>query len=508
MGCLSSKEVQDASVARSNPAPAGDHGSLVDDEAREKSSASFAAPSSAWGESRPVPQARQFLDDGPGTSSGPPPASRRSAPTVSAGGPGDAPLDSDDELEAQMRPPPGARAAPAEAAAADAEAARREKKAKKKRDKHRVTDLEAHDLEGENPETKTEMLRRRASRRAAETESAAMRVVFGDVDAFSDGDFSPEGSPRKVALSGDGPLITGAAVRRALRPADALGGTLGGASKPPERTNGSAPSLDALLAPSASFAPEPLGTEAGPRVPEPAPAEETPAEETPAEETPAPTDDLTDNFVWRDDEREEDAAPPEAVPVEPAAPDDFVWRDDEREEDAAPPEAAPVEPAAPDDFVWRDDAAPAGDLEGRGGEGGDPETTTTTTAEPDPRLSGAAEDAYADDFEADEVDAAAAPAPAPAPAPPPVPERAPEPAPESEAPLNETFDAADVYAADLGIPSTSAGYADAIVEVSPPDPPADDGWADGGFDDGLEAAGEADVDYDDAGLAEEDDDVF
>ena len=199
MGCLSSKEVQDASVARSNPAPAGDHGSLVDDEAREESSASFAAPSSAWGESRPVPQARQFLDDGPGTSSGPPPASRRSAPTVSAGGPGDAPLDSDDELEAQMRPPPGARAAPAEAAAADAEAARREKKAKKKRDKHRVTDLEAHDLEGENPETKTEMLRRRASRRAAETESAAMRVVFGDVDAFSDGDFSPEGSPRKVA---------------------------------------------------------------------------------------------------------------------------------------------------------------------------------------------------------------------------------------------------------------------------------------------------------------------
>jgi len=489
MGCLSSKEVKDASVARSNPAPAGDHGSLVDDEAREKSSASFAAPSSAWGESRPVPQARQFLDDGPGTSSGPPPASRRSAPTVSAGGPGDAPLDSDDELEAQMRPPPGAqKRAPAEAAAAaDAEAARREKKAKKKRDKHRVTDLEAHDLEGEDPETKTEMLRRRASRRAAETESAAMRVVFGDVDALSDGDFSPEGSPRKGALGGDGPLITGAAVRRALRPADALGGTLGGASKPPEPTGGSAPSLDALPAPGASFAPEPLGTEAefpSSRVPEPAPAEETPAEETPAEETPAPTDDLTD---------------------------DFVWRDDEREEDAAPPEAAPVEPAAPDDFVWRDDAAPAGDLEGRGGEGGDPETTTTTTtpAEPDPRLSGAAEDAYADDFEADEVDAAAAPAPAPAPAPPPVPERAPEPAPESEAPLNETFDAADVYAADLGIPSTSAGYADASVEVSPPDPPAaDDGWADGGFDDGLEAAGEADVDYDDAGLAEEDDDVF
>ena len=37
--------------------------------------------------------------------------------------------------------------------------------------------------------------------------------------------------------------------------------------------------------------------------------------------------------------------------------------------------------------------------------------------------------------------------------------------------------------------------------------PSRDGWADGGFDDGLEAAGEADVDYDD-GLAEEDDDVF
>jgi hypothetical protein len=179
-----------------------------------------------------------------------------------------------------------------------------------------------------------------------------------------------------------------------------------------------------------------------------------------------------------------------------------VWRDDEREEDAAPAEAAT------DDFVWRDDAAPAGDLEGLGGEIGDPETTTTTPAEPDPP-GGAGEDAYADDFEADEVDAAAAPAPAPDP--PPVAERKPEPAPDSESPLNETFDAGDVYAADLGIPSVFAGDADAGVDVFPsaPDPPAaDDGWADGGFDDGLEAAGEADVDYNDAGLAEDDDDVF
>ena len=101
MGCVSSKEVKDASVAGSNPSPAGDHGSLVDDEAREKSSASFTAPSSVSGDSRPVPQARRFLDDGPSTSSGLPPASRRSAPSVSAGGLGDAPLDSDDELDGE-----------------------------------------------------------------------------------------------------------------------------------------------------------------------------------------------------------------------------------------------------------------------------------------------------------------------------------------------------------------------------------------------------------------------
>ena len=248
MGCLSSKEVQDASVARSNPAPAGDHGSLVDDEAREKSSASFAAPSSAWGESRPVPQARQFLDDGPGTSSGPPPASRRSAPTVSAGGPGDAPLDSDDELEAQMRPP-GARAAPSGDAAADAEA-RREKKAKKKRDKHRVTDLEAHDLEGENPRRKRRGV---AARRGARRRRSRRRCRSPAMSTSSARRLSPEGSPRKVALCGDGPLITGAAVRRALRPADALGGTLGGARVPgtDERVGAAA---DALLAPSVARA--------------------------------------------------------------------------------------------------------------------------------------------------------------------------------------------------------------------------------------------------------------
>ena len=161
-------------------------------------------------------------------------------------------------------------------------------------------------------------------------------------------------------------------------------------------------------------------------------------------------------------------------------------------------------------MAWRDGAAPAGDLGGRTREGGDPETTTRTTpAEPDSRLAGAGEDAYADDFDPDEVDAAAAPARAPAPDPAPAPEREPEPAPESEAPLYETFDADDVYAADLGVPSDSAGYADAGVEISPPEPPTvDDGWADGGFEEGLEAAGEADADYDDAGLAEEDDDVF
>ena len=210
-----------------------------------------------------------------------------------------------------------------------------------------------------------------------------MRVVFGDVDAFSDGDFSPEGAEESRAR-GDGPLM-GAAVRRALPSRGRARRDARRRVETPEPTNGSAPSLDALLAPSASFAPEPLGTEAGPRVPEPAPAGETPAEETPAEETPAPTDDLTDDFVWRDDEREEDAAPPEAAPVEPAAPDDFVWRDDEREEDAAPPGAAPA-------------GARGAGLTSCGGttrrrrvtprvaEGREAtQETTTTTAEPDPR---------------------------------------------------------------------------------------------------------------------------
>ena len=133
--------------------------------------------------------------------------------------------------------PPGARAPAAEAAAADAEAARREKKAKKKRDKHRVTDLEAHDLRGKTRDENGDA-RRRASRRAAETESAAMRVVFGDVDAFSDGDFSPEGSPRKVALSGDGPLITGAAVRRAPVPRTRSAGRSAARRNPRNRRTG------------------------------------------------------------------------------------------------------------------------------------------------------------------------------------------------------------------------------------------------------------------------------
>ena len=265
---------------------------------------------------------------------------------------------------------------------------RGERRRPRRRDKHRVTDLRRTIWRGKTRRRKRRC-RRRASRRAAETESRRC-ASSSAMSTLSDGDFrrARRGKSRSRGRAAHhGRACVARSVPR-TRSADARRRV-----ETPEPTNGSASSLDALLAPSASFAPEPLGTEAGPRVPEPAPAEETPAEETPAEETPAPTDDLTDNFVWRDDEREEDAAPPEAVPVGPAA---------------------------PDDFVWRDDAAPAGDLEGRGGEGGDPETTTTTTAEPDPRLSGTAEDAYADDFEADEVDAAAAPAPAPAPAPPPV----------------------------------------------------------------------------------------
>ena len=63
-------------------------------------------------------------------------------------------------------------------AGADADAAAAKKK--KKKDKSRLTDLEDYDLEGEDPETTEEMLRRKASKKAGD--SRVLQKVFGDID--------------------------------------------------------------------------------------------------------------------------------------------------------------------------------------------------------------------------------------------------------------------------------------------------------------------------------------
>ena len=458
-------------MAKSNPTPSGDHGSLVDDEGRDTSSTSFAShptSSAAWGESRPVPQARRFeLDDGPSAVDGSKNASRRRVSAMSLNTRGDAPFDSEDEIEAQMSKETASGARVDAAAEAD----RKEKKAKKRRDKNRITDLEAYDLEGEDCDDKTEMLRRRASRRASESQSTAMKKIFGDVDDLSDGEFSDHredselvptqknnGGLAPMAGYADllgGPLITGAAVRRKrIAPLGApLGSLLG------------APLLGNALQPL-----EPLGST------------------NPNARSLVPSIQEDSRSSWIQGDSENPDRFPEPVPEPTLFPDHIL-------------EHAPE----PEDFVWRDDEEPA----------------TTRSKE---YAGGAGEDAYADDFEDEEqgvkasvADSTPQPArePEPQPTPEPEPEPTPQPArePEPQPVLYDDFDAGDVYDADLGIPSAQAdvaGDADAAFERLPPGSSAHDdaGWADGDFDDGLEAAGEADVNYEDVGNVDDDDDVF
>lgn len=453
MGCFASKEVTETSVSSAHHAPKGDHGSLVDPRGNNASK-SFAASSSsdaAWGETKPKPQSRRFLDDGRGG------AGRGNGKTVrrgeaSANAPNGGAYGSDDELEAQMASDSGNAV---DAAADDAETERLERKAKKKRDKNRITDLEAYDLEEEDAGTKTEMLRRRAERNAAA--SNVMKKVFADVDDLSDSEFSPSASPRKGSssflLGGrvpgpiGGGLITGAAVRnngRGLAP-------LGGKSKPPPLEP--IPGLGEFSLVSNEWVPK--STE---------------------RETPFGT-----NF---------------AANAEPGE----LLLEDTRDTENKPEK---IIQTAGDDFVWRDDETPyADDFEDDGRiSNGDGEVTTARVGE----------DAYADDFEADDQTPAPEPAPESEPEPDPEPEPEPEPAPEPELHVEPSFDAGDVYASDLGIPQLPVTGARVGGPECPMEPVQTDdgGWGGGGFDDGrLEAAGEADVDYDDTGNGDEDDDVF
>ena len=115
--------------------------------------------------------------------------------STDGGGVADAPLDSDDELEARMRAPRVTPSGVPAGAEADADAAAAKKK--KKKDKSRLTDLEDYDLEGEDPETTEEMLRRKASKKAGD--SRVLQKVFGDIDDISDDDTrAAENVPRSV----------------------------------------------------------------------------------------------------------------------------------------------------------------------------------------------------------------------------------------------------------------------------------------------------------------------
>lgn len=466
MGCLSSKEVKDASVSTARAAPVGDHGSLVDEHGRNSSASSAPSNSASWGESRPKPQSRRFLDDGPGGGGGMENVQRRRAN-------GTAPVHgtygSDDELEAQMHLGMSRVVqSTSEKDAAALEKERQERKAKKKRDKNRVTDLEAYDLETEDPETKTEMVRRRAERA---TQSRVMKKVFADVDDLSDEDFSPQRSPTKGMAGGapfghidGGTLITGKAVRNNRNTLAPLGGD-----------------LELLeLAPNTLVPPipgeEPLEFESVPDVSavhEPVASREE--------------DTCTGGLA-------EKSAEPEG--------DDFVCRDDERE-------AAPAPAAEPEDFTWRDNEETA-ELYAD-----DIEKDTRANGQGEARAAYSNEDPYAENFEVDgeeqamETELEPDPEPEQEPKPEPDSEPAPDPTPEPEL-HHEDSDAGDIYASEF--PASPVGGAGDRVANVPPEPPnADDGgWSEGGFDGSwnVEAAGEADVHYDDVGDVDEDDDVF
>jgi hypothetical protein len=334
MGCLSSKAKEDPVEPIDQP-PEGDHGSLTGGDGGEGTSTSAQSRASRGSGvsgpgDRPVPKARRFTEDGAVVATGPKNVLTKRVVSTDGDGGADAPLDSDDELEAQMRAPRATPSGVPARAEADADAAAAKKK--KKKDKNRLTDLEDYDLEGEDPETTEEMLRRKASKKAGD--SRVMQKVFGDIDDISDDD-TPRGG-RLPALGplgagplggpapgfGGGPLVVGAGVRK---PGLAPLAPLGARAPSPSDT----PPMASFLAP----------------VRRPAAAQITPGEPTPVYRR--------DDSAREEEERRIDAA----APAEPTDPDgDFEWRDDE---DGAAPTPAPPS-FAPDpadgDFEWRDDA--------------------------------------------------------------------------------------------------------------------------------------------------------
>ena len=181
---------------------------------------------------KPVPKARRFTEDGAFVATGPRGVLTKRVVSTDGGGVADAPLDSDDELEARMRAPRVTPSGVPAGAEADADAAAAKKK--KKKDKSRLTDLEDYDLEGEDPETTEEMLRRKASKKAGD--SRVLQKVFGDIDDISDDD-TPRGGKRPALGPlgagplggpgpgfGGGPLVVGAGVRKpGLAPLAPLG---------------------------------------------------------------------------------------------------------------------------------------------------------------------------------------------------------------------------------------------------------------------------------------------
>ena len=334
MGCLSSKAKND-SVEPIDQPPEGDHGSLTGGDGGDRTSTSAQSGASRGSGmsgpgDKPVPKARRFTEDGAFVATGPRGVLTKRVVSTDGDGGADAPLDSDDELEAQIRAPRATPSGVPAGAEADADAAAAKKK-KKKKDKNRLTDLEDYDLEGEDPETTEEMLRRKASKKAGD--SRVMQKVFGDIDDISDDD-TPRGG-RLPALGplgagplggpapgfGGGPLVVGAGVRK---PGLAPLAPLGARAPSPSDT----PPMASFLAP----------------VRRPAAAQITPGEPTPVYRRDEP--------AREDEERRIDAA----APAEPTDPDgDFEWRDDEH--GAAPSPAPPS--FAPDpadgDFEWRDD---------------------------------------------------------------------------------------------------------------------------------------------------------
>ena len=359
MGCLSSKAKND-SVEPIDQPPEGDHGSLTGGDGGDRTSTSAQSGASRGSGvsgpgDKPVPKARRFTEDGAFVATGPRGVLTKRVVSTDGGGVADAPLDSDDELEARMRAPRVTPSGVPAGAEADADAAAAKKK--KKKDKSRLTDLEDYDLEGEDPETTEEMLRRKASKKAGD--SRVLQKVFGDIDDISDDD-TPRGGKRPALGPlgagplggpgpgfGGGPLVVGAGVRK---PGLAPLAPLGARAPTPSDT----PPMASFLAP----------------VRRPTAAQITPGEPTPVysrEETareeeerridaaaPAEPTDPDGDFEWRDDAGGTAPSPaPHSFAPDPAD-GDFEWRDDELDAPTPTPPSFAHDPTE-EDLEWRDD---------------------------------------------------------------------------------------------------------------------------------------------------------